>query len=295
MFIEYITLAISIVLFSFQSIFLKAYQGEAGHKTRQSILLMLISNVLIALAFLAVNRFQLNISLYTVIFGLMFAIINIGTNMSLLKAIGSGSVAIATLFLLLGSVILPFIYGVFFLNEKLSAVKLAAVFILCLSFIPLVFEEKIKRISSWKFFLFCVLAFCGNGLVSIIQKMQQLYTNSCEIIEFMIFTSICTAVISAFIILTALISNGGDFKLFISAKSIAATICYGLCNGIGNIALLYSLSMEKIPVSIQFPLISGGVAALTTVLALLIYRDKLSRYRSACLLLGIISIVLLTV
>lgn len=293
--VAYFILAVSIILYSFQSISLKAYQKEAGQKIRQSLLLMFIANILMAVIFLCVNKFRLKFGIYTAVFGLIFAILNIGTNISFIKAIGAGSVSVATLFLLLGSVILPFIYGVGFLNEKLNMLKIIAVLILCLSFVPLLFEDKIKKISNWKYYIFCILSFCGNGLISVTEKMQQLYNNGNEIIEFLVFSSICTAVISAVIIIISKITNNKDTKLYISGKSLTSTACYGLCTGGGNLLLLYVLSLKKIPVSIQFPLVSGGIVILTSVLASLIYKDYLSKYRIGCLLLGVLSIILLSI
>jgi len=65
----------------------------------------------------------------------------------------------------------------------------------------------------------------------------------------------------------------------------------GLANGIVN--LFTMILSNTMPASVMFPLISGGGIILSTIVSIVLYKEKLNTYQFIGLLMGIASVVFL--
>lgn len=143
--------------------------------------------------------------------------------------------------------------------------------------------------KAFKWIIFVVLSFVGNGFCSIIQKVQQLNCNGKYKNEFMI-TALLIA--GAVMFIYAIITEKNDM-IFNLKKGFKWYAVCGLANGIVNLfVIILSLKMSA---SVMFPIISAGGIITSLLVALFLYKEKLSKTQYTGLLLGIATVVLLNI
>ena len=96
--------------------------------------------------------------------------------------------------------------------------------------------------------------------------------------------------ISTLILLTASLISNEKIKKD-SIMCIGFGTCCGIANGIVN--LLVMVLPALIPTAILFPSISGGGIVLGFILAIFVYKEKLSRLQIIGYFIGMISVILL--
>ena len=139
-----------------------------------------------------------------------------------------------------------------------------------------------------KWVMFVALSFFGNGFISIIQKNQQMKFNGAYKSEFMI-----VALIIVFVIFFLLgLSVKGDKKKMLG-ECIKYAAPAGLANGMVNFFIMVLTSL--LPTAILFPSISAMDMTFTFIIALSIFKEKLSKIQTAGYLLGVISVILLNI
>lgn len=140
---------------------------------------------------------------------------------------------------------------------------------------------------SFKWVLFAVLAFLGNGLCSTVQTYQQRVFAGAYKSELMIVALTLLAVL--FFLLAAFAERT---TVVPSLKGGAVLmVMYGVAVGLVN--LLVMVLSNRMNPSLLFPLISGGNLVLTSGVSLFFYKEKLTKLQLTGLCLGIGAVVLL--
>ena len=202
-------------------------------------------------------------------------------------ALSCGSLALTSL-VTSYSLMIPTLYGILFLNEKTSIWLFLGIALLCVSlvFINLEKTSKGEKKLSFKWAVFVLLAFLGNGLCSTVQKQQQLDFNGMYKNELMIISLFCVG-ITVFII--SVITERKNIKSCIKFSWIAV-IC-GVANGLVNM-LVMTLS-NRMPASLMFPLMSSGGIITSVAVSIFVYKEKLSLMQKLGVILGIGAIICL--
>ena len=140
---------------------------------------------------------------------------------------------------------------------------------------------------TWKWLLYVTIAFAGNGMCSLSQKIQQDAFEGTGKNELMIIAlGIVVAVNAVFMI----VKDRNEIGVFIKRGSVSGLLA-GAANGVVNLFVMIMLGL--MPASVVFPLISGGSIVLTYVVSRVFYNEKLSRRQMVGFIFGILSIVLL--
>lgn len=280
---QYLLLIMVIVLVSLQNVFQKQY----NIKTKDAnIFLFGGFTSLAALVFFVLSSgFKLSFAIefvpYSIAFGITYAAATIG----LVYAIRYGSMAISSL-VISYSLLIPTMYGVLFLNDNIGVIAYAGIALLLVS----IFLLNAKKDADMKFslkWLICILVgFVGNGLCSTIQKMEQIAFDGSYKSEFMI---IALVIASVLLLVTAFFQKG-DIK---KEAKLCATLAIpgGIANGVVNLFVM--LLTGLIPNAILFPSISAGGIVLSFIIALFVYKEKLSKVQLLGYILGISSVILL--
>lgn len=234
----------------------------------------------------AIDKFEFNSS--TLLFSTGFAAAyTIGTIFALF-AIAEGPLSITSLAISY-SLIIPTFYGLFALGEEGGLTLYIGIILLLISLMLINLEKKgEEKKITFKWAVFTLLAFIGNGGCSTIQKIQIENQNGNYKNEFMIIA----LVISFLVIL--LISISGEKKALIPnlKKGFWLYLICGVANGVVNL-LIILLSNGRMAASVMFPLISAGGIIATFIISVTVYKEKLSRWQLAGLLFGFASIVFL--
>ncbi len=289
-----IYLALTCLFFSVQFIFSKLYQKNSNGSINAS-LWMTIFYAIYSIVFFGIQiGFTPEISTSAVIFALLYSVAGIFTTLSSIIGMTLGSVSTISTFMLLGGMVLPFLYGVTVLNEEISALKIIAIVIMIVALIPsLINKEKKENQEQNKkkhFFYTLVLfiVFIGNGAISIITNASQKASDAVSTENYMFIIAVMQIIIALITAVIMALKNkkkdekfaqsllngvGKSYSLIAIGIAFLCSALYGVCNSLGNVFNLACVN-ANMAASIQFPVISGAVIVLTALLAWAFFKEK---------------------
>jgi drug/metabolite transporter (DMT)-like permease len=168
---------------------------------------------------------------------------------------------------MLGGMLLPLAYGILFRNEAVTPTKIICVVLIAIA-TAMSFEKGKKNKGNMKYYL---AVFVLNGTVGVISTIHQTKPElAVDSFSFMATVNVCVVVACA---VYHLIVNK---KLpVLKPKELGCAASYAVCNGIGNLFCLITLT--ALPASVQFPLVSGGVIALSAATSVGVFREKIGK------------------
>ena len=282
---EYIFLIIVVICVSLQNILKKHY---ATKTEKQNTFLFAFFTVFAAMLFFVVQSgFKLEFNPAILPYCVGFAVSFCATMFGAFLAIKYGPLSI-TLLLTSYSLIIPTFHGVFVLNDSISLVGIIgfALLLISLFFINIKKGEETEKKFSLKWFIYLLMSFFGNGFCSLIQKLQQLKFDGDYKSEFMILALLmcCVFFIGATVICKEKIKVGLKYCLPLG-------IFGGVANGVVN--YLVMVLSNILPSAILYPSISAGGIVIGFVVALFVYKEKLTKTQFLGYLIGTVSVALL--
>lgn len=204
-------------------------------------------------------------------------------------ALASGSFTLSML-IVSYSLIFPILYGIIFLHEQVSLFTYIgfALLMISLFFVRGNKDDKEKKISV-KWIISVVLVTLGNGLLAVIQKIQQLkFNNECNN-EFMIVG----LAVSVTVLLT-----GGIIK---DRKQLKEIIRYGIpyagtagvANGVNN--LLTIIVNNLLPLSIVSPVSAGMKIVISFLSATLLFKEQYMKRQVLGVGIGVLALIFLNI
>ena len=189
------------------------------------------------------------------------------------------------------SVIVPITFSILFYDESLHFLKLTGII---LAIIAVTFSSLKKSNGQInKYFLFLpILIFLGTGTIDALIKytQQEFISNDTSAV----FTSILFGI--AFIIgIVISISRRIPFREFIEPKVFTMGTFVGICNFGSIFFLIMALNQDFQDSSIIFGINNLGVVALSVLLGLIIFREKLTRLNWSGIALSFVAIWLLNI
>ena len=262
----YLLVSAATVLFALQFLFNQKFEEHRGNTLKSALEFTLYKSIVIVVMMLIISGFRITITLFSVILAIIYAVACILMTYFSMKAFAVANLSVYSVFSMLGGMLLPFLAGVGFYNEELTAFKIVC----CLLIIVSVLLNLKGGKQSKTAFLYYMAVFILNGSVGVISKVHQsselLHTDSTG---FMLLTSVVSIIISA---LWLLIQHK---KIpLIKGKSLGFAAGYGIFNGVGNWLLL--ISLVNLPASVQYPLVTGGVMVFSTIISA-VRKEKLSK------------------
>lgn len=291
---KYLLLSMVILLNTTQNIVAKQY-GLVARKSN-TFFFSAISSFVAMIFFMFGIGFQFTYSPavlgYSVAFGVCYAAA-IGGNF---LAIKSGPLALSTL-VMSYSLVIPTMYGIVAQNEKLSPLGAAGAVCLCISLV-LINElkgmndagekrsEKLNTALSLKWFIYVLIGFLGNGICATVQKVQPIAFDGRYKNEFMIVGLFVSGVL--FMILSLVCKEDLRESFF---PCVGFGALNGSANGISNMIVIVLVTM--LPGTILYPTVSAGAVVLGFILAITIYKERLSKKQLAGYAFGIVAVILL--
>lgn len=214
-----------------------------------------------------------------------------------LKAVMYGKLSVFTTFLMLGGMIFPTFYGVWFLQEKMSVFKIAGLALLILSMLFSLTEKTEEKKSTFLFYLLCLIAFVCNGMVSVFSKMHQINAQALNTFQFSFWQSAVIAVITGVVLAIYLPfqSKKKDFSLNVkqtlNIKSLSLILLVTLVMRAGSVMML--LAARNVPASQLYPITTGASIFVTALFGRVCFKEKISRINLTVLILDLIAIVLM--
>lgn len=282
-----------IVLYSLQTLFCKLYSDKfKGKKELITPVFCILESAAIVLISLAFNGFRFNISLQTLIIGVINAAVLFGYNSSLIAAGARGSYAFLNVAMLFGGILVPMIYSVGFLNdEKLEPLKYIAIAAMLVSFILMNFEGLRPGSVHISYYLFCLLLFVCNGVYGTLIKVQE-QINDSQSKEMIILTYGIMGVI-ALIQLVAKEKSKTRNAFHINKEALVFLI---LCLITAGLAInLLVIIIPYFNAAVFYAVESGGVLLISAIYSMVFFKEKPTAAKISGILLAAASITVLSI
>ncbi len=254
------------ILFALQFLFNQKYEQNRGSDLKSALEFTLYKSVVIVIIMLFISKFRFAVTLFSIGLSVVYASACILMTYFSMKAFAVANLSVYSVFSMLGGMLLPFLLGVGFYDEKLTLFKVVCCGLIAVSVLLNLKSGK----QSKKAFLYYMAVFVLNGSVGVISKIHQSSaTPHTDSTGFMILSSLASILISGVWLLV-------KYKKIpaVKGKSLLYASGYGVFNGVGNLFLLISLS--QLPASVQYPLVTGGVMVFSTIISS-IRKEKLTK------------------
>lgn len=289
---NYLLLASAAIIFMFQTISFKEFNKKHMKNLASYFLFNFIYfSLVVFILYILAGGFD-SLHPYTLWLGICFGIIFIGAIFSYMKAMEIGPLSYTALFFSFG-LLVPIIFGLFFWNENISTLQLIGLILLLTTFyLGSESPEKGKDRWNFKWLIFSIMAFIGNGTLMVVSKGHQMILPGQEVNEFLIIAFGTAATISLLVFLWNFLRQGQDVTHFKSWSLVWVSIAAGISTAIGNWLML--ILTTKIPSIVQFPSVNGGTVFLSTLASSVIFKEKLSKKAIVGLLIGLSALILLS-
>lgn len=291
---EYILLACSLFAVVLGTVIKKYYMRESVKGLTPVFLYNAITGLVSAIIIYFWGGID-KVSLFTLLLGIVFGLITTLQTITLLKAMEIGPMSYTTLINSF-STLIPTLSGALFFNEKIELVHIFGIILMIISFILSVDKSKNNDSASIKWLIYSIIAFICTGGIGVMQKIHQSSDYKGELNAFLVLAFVVSFVFA--IILTLLFSKKENNPILQKNKSgkvnyiiLLVIVIAGACVAVNNKLNLYlSGVMDS---AVFFPIVSGGGLVLTTISALIVFKEKLTKKQWAGIIIGIASVILL--
>ena len=298
---HYFVMLLAVLMFAAQFSFTKVYGELVAQKTSQTLIMMIFISIIGTVMYLIIGGFRVSFSPYLIFWAVAFAATMIPYYVLGIHVLSIGSVAIYSMFMMLGGMLLPFVYGVIFLDEPLTlgkgigcVVLTAAIFLQAMVQNSDSVNQPKKGNKKGVFILLCIAIFILNGLTAIIAKAYLVADPQPDEVGFTVVSCFLTALFSLLMLIpTACKKPRALFFEIKSACKPSLLLCMtaiGIATYTGNFLQLKAAA--KLPASVQFPMVSGGVIVFSAIASAKIFKEKISTKELFCIIAACASTVL---
>ncbi len=283
---DYALIILSVVMFGGCFALKDAYQKRCGSSFKISLWFTVQSTIPGLLALLLLNGFHFEFTPFTLLMAAISAINSILFSFFSFQALGRINLSLYSLFSMLGGMMLPFLQGLFFYGEEMTWGK-GICLVLIVAALLCTLKKGEKRRGG---FVFYIGVFILNGMSGVLSKIftDAPYEKTGPA-GFSMLSALCTIVIAG-VLLLILLRRGEPLKkptlltFGISASS-------GVVNRVANYFLVIALA-HGIDSSIQYPMVTGGVMIVSTIIAFF-GKNKPSRREVLSVALAFLGLLLL--
>ena len=292
---DYMFLFLSVLCTGFQFIFAKIYQTKVGNGVITSLLFMLFSGITASILLLCICAFHITINSFALLMAAGEIICAVGYNVVGMKMMSLGKVAVYTMFLMLGGMFVPSLYGIIFLGEPVTLWKIIGTVLLIIALVlPTLVKSEEKSNNIKLFTVLGIVVFLLNGMVGIFNKMHQISPNAIPTLEFSLWQNmICVIVISFVFLIYAFINKKAKVIVDNTKEAMPvwwSIVLFSIISQTGGILLL--LAAKTVDASVMYPILTGGVIVITALFGFFFYKEKINLFIGISIILSIVSTAL---
>lgn len=188
------------------------------------------------------------------------------------------------------SVVIPVLFGVFLYNESVTFLKILGIIIALVAvYLSSVKEDKSENTGT---LLFPVLLFLGSGTIDTILKYVQVNHVAGEDVS--IFSGSLFGIAAIFAVLILAIKSIKKREAF-GVKNVIAGIILGVPNYYSIVFLIKALQNKNFESSTLFTINNVAIVIVSTLVGLLLFKEKFSLKNKIGVALAILGIVLVTI
>lgn len=288
MFKYYIMLLIATILLAGNFAITKLYQKRAGTSLKAGFLFNILGGLFTFLFFVGANGFKIHFSFYSILMASLFSLMLVSYTIIGFRILKNGSMALYTLFLMTGGMTVPFVWGLFFLDEEFSWLRLVGLCLLIFTVALTAFDGKRSKTAP-STILMCAVIFFLNGFTSIFSKMHQIEQSfdTVNTTEFVALTGLTKFALSAIAYVAILliekkkaktdapISEQAAEPICKAGTLIALVVISTVLSGVSYFFQLIGAS--NLPATVLYPMITGGSTLFSALVGILIFKEKPSK------------------
>lgn len=232
-------------------------------------------------------------SLFTVLFGVAFGVVTALSGVFKMNALNCGPMSF-TILLITSSMILPAFSGYIIWDEPLSVWKVIGTLLMIVAAYFSTEKKADGKSKSVKWLVLCFFAFLFMGSIGIMQKVQQKSDYAAQTGAFLTIAFISASVMCAicFLLTKKKAKTNTSAPAEVNGKKlILLTIVCGIFIAFLNKVNLFLSGV--LPSAFLFPIQNGGTTMLSVVVAMTLFREKVSGRRAVGMGIALFALVLL--
>lgn len=275
---DYIFLILSAVLFAVSFCFDNIYQEKCGTSAYAGFKYNMYIGLFGTVLFFAVNGFKCDFTWYSIVFAFLAAFSVAAYKIVGMKIMQEGSMAIYTIFLMSGGMIVPYLWGIVFLGESITASNVFGLLILT---VAVVLSYYSKEGFPQKQLILCILAFLLNGMSAVVGKLHQIEKvhSVVDTIDFSIISNIMRFALSGILLLFFRKEENANTGI---RKILPVIILSAVAGGVAELFNL--LCAISVPATVLYPVLTGGTIMFSVIASRIFFKEKIT----GKVLLGII-------
>ena len=268
----YILICLSALFCSMDFSVNKLFQKANGASLKTSLAFNSLLGLFTVIIMFIVNGFKLEITLFSVIMSGLFTLFVMLYNIIGFKLLKVGSMAKYTLYLMIGGMVVPYIFGLFFLDEPFTIARLIAIILVTLGVIFSNIQKDKNKTKFWVLFLY-VAVFLINGCTSVISKVHQINISfkTVEILDFVILGGLFRFIVAGIMFLLTKKEDTAE----IQKKSVGLIFISAVLYSISFLCQL--ISAAKLPATVLFPFMTGGTIVFSAICGKLFFKENFTK------------------
>lgn len=187
------------------------------------------------------------------------------------------------------SLVIPVVAGVVLYSESLVGLKLIGVITAVVAVVLVTFPDKKLKIEP-KYLILPLVIFAGSGFLDTFFKYVETHQiQSDEIAVFSASLFLVAAIVGTTVLIGSRILSGEVLE----TKSIVGGFALGIPNYFSIHFLLMALNLPNMESTMVFPINNTGIVLLSTLLAILLFKERLTKLNWVGIVLAVLSILLI--
>lgn len=266
---DYVILFISVILMVAYFVTNKIYQQQAGTSMTAGLIFNIVLGSILTVVFWIMNGFCLNISIYSTVMAGLSALFIVSYTMIGFRIMGDEKMALYTIFLMTGGMTIPYVWGLFFLEEPFSWIHTVGLVVIAVS---VIISNRDGTKGGVRQILMCVAVFLLNGFVSVVSKEHQINSAAVATIDFVILNSLGKVVLCSAALL--FVKEKGKVKKCFDIKFIPVIVVSAIF--FGGSYILQLQGAKNLPATVLYPIVTGGGIICTAIASRIFFNEKLT-------------------
>ncbi len=269
---DYLFILGATVLLAVDFAFSKLYQKKSGAGITAGLSFNAVNGLFTAVVFFVLGGFRFTFSPFSVIMAFAMAAFALTYSLIGFRILKSGNMAVYTLFLMTGGMILPYVFGLLFLDEPLRLIRIAGLAVIITA---VVFSNSGTKKPTATQLTLCVAVFLLNGMVSIISKAHQIDTLHAPVssTEFVMLSGIAKFIMSSIALIFAKCKTTDKLPKPVNILPLA--FASAVVGGVSY--MLQLIGAQNLPATVLYPCVTGGSIIFSAFAGKIIFKEKITK------------------
>ena len=304
---EYLLITLAALCIGVQFNINKIYGKVSPKGIAGAFLFPCLTTIVGAFILLCINLFSLKFTAFGVIMAAIGSVISVLSLSIGILATGRGRVSVYTTFMMLGGMFLPYVYGLC-TGEKPTVGKIIGMIVLIAALVLSVLPSKEERMNKTpiklSFIVLCAVAFILNGCTSIVSNIHQkntqmqMATFDYVITGYLMQFVLAAVTVGVIVLIKTLIKHfrknsentirmqenatlNPEKQVFsFGAFAKKALIIFAICTLFSVVSgggfLLQLVANKTLDASLLYPFVTGGSTVFGTLIAAIMFKEKLN-------------------